>query len=48
MMMKMIFLEVKNLAVYIICFFACSKNYVSVYVVEYLHHELRVSVVKLC
>jgi hypothetical protein len=48
MMMKIIFLEVNNLAVDIICFFACSQTYVSVYVVECIHHELRVTVVKLC
>jgi hypothetical protein len=34
MMMKMIFLEVKNLAVDIICFFACAQNEVSTYLVE--------------
>jgi hypothetical protein len=47
-MMMMIFLEVNKLAVDIICFFACSQNDVSTYIVEYLHHELRVTVVKLC
>jgi hypothetical protein len=42
------FLEVKMLAVDIICFFAGSRNDVSTYVLEYLHHEWCVTVVKRC
>lgn len=48
MMIMMIFLKVKKLVVDVICFFACSQNDVSTYVVEYLHNELHVTVVKLC
>jgi hypothetical protein len=48
MVMKMIFLEIKILAMDITCFFACAQNYVSTYIVEYLHHELHITVVKLC